>query len=237
MAETFQFGLPLVAGAQAQKHVTVNEALSVLDAVTQLRFVNATTTTPPALAQDGSAYLVPTGAVDDWTSRAGQIAISTNGGWRYVQPKAGWQAFNVATGKSVLFDGTDWRDCAMAASLSGAAVEYKIAEIDHTIEAGSSSITVDVIPERAQVIGVTGRIIGEVSGSFASWTLGVSEDPARYASGLGGAFNSFIVGMSGTPLTYYTPTPLVLTAEGGDFAAGTVRIAVHFVTLSPPRPI
>ena len=37
MSDTYQFGLPLVQAAQAQKHVTVNEALTRLDAVAQMR--------------------------------------------------------------------------------------------------------------------------------------------------------------------------------------------------------
>jgi len=48
MAETSQFNLPLLSASQAQKSVTVNEALSILDAVAQLRIVSSTTTTPPS---------------------------------------------------------------------------------------------------------------------------------------------------------------------------------------------
>lgn len=36
MARTTQLGLPLVLPSQAQKHVTVNEALVRIDAATQL---------------------------------------------------------------------------------------------------------------------------------------------------------------------------------------------------------
>ena len=36
MVETYQFKLPLVQAAQAQKHVSVNEALARLDAAVQL---------------------------------------------------------------------------------------------------------------------------------------------------------------------------------------------------------
>jgi len=237
MAETFQFGLPLVAGAQAQKHVTVNEGLAILDAVTQLRFVSKTVSTPPALVQDGSAYLIPSNAVHDWENREGQIAISANGGWRYVTPKAGWQAFNIETGTSQLFDGTAWRDCTLATSLSGASIEYKIAEIDQIIEESNLTITTNLIPERAQVIGVTGRIIEEMTGDFQSWRLGVAGSEDRYAKDLGGALNSYINGMSLSPITYYESTPLHLTAVGGGFSGGRVRLSVQFLSLTPPRPI
>ncbi len=37
MSETYQFKLALLEAAQAQKHVTVNEAFARLDALAQLR--------------------------------------------------------------------------------------------------------------------------------------------------------------------------------------------------------
>lgn len=237
MADTFQFGLPLVAGAQAQKHVTVNESLAILDAVTQLRVISGTTTTPPVAAQDGSAYLVPAGANGDWAAHIGEIAIVANGGWRYVVPKTGWQLFNLELGINQLFDGTDWLNCALAATLNGAGIQYKIDEIDHTISAGASSVTTPVIPQNAQVIGVTGRVIQEITGSLTSWQLGVSGSANRYGSGLGTLNNSYVLGMTNAPVTYYAPTALELTADGGTFTDGIVRLAVQYVTLTPPRAI
>ena len=54
MAETSQFSLPLLSSAQAQKHITVNEALAIVDAVAQLRFLSATIATPPVVAPVGT---------------------------------------------------------------------------------------------------------------------------------------------------------------------------------------
>ena len=50
MSETTQLGLPLLQPAQAQKHVTVNEALVRLDGLTQLVLASATVTAPPVSA-------------------------------------------------------------------------------------------------------------------------------------------------------------------------------------------
>jgi len=61
MVETTQFKLPLVDAAQAQKHVTVNEALARLDTAAQLRLVSISVTVPPVTAGDGVAYYVPSG--------------------------------------------------------------------------------------------------------------------------------------------------------------------------------
>lgn len=241
MAETSQFNLPLLSGNQAQKSVTVNEALSILDAVAQLRIVSATLTIPPLVAIDGDAYLVPSGATGDWFGEDGNLAIYSNGGWRFVSPKVGWNAFNIETGTSQLFDGTDWLPSTLAATPSGTATEYEIVELDFDFSAGSSFTTPAIIPTNAQVVGVTGRVTQQITGSLSDWSLGVDgaldPSPNRYSTGVGTALNSYILGMTGAPTTYYEDTPLILTASGGDFLAGQVRLAVHFLTLIPPRAV
>ncbi len=237
MAETSQFQLPLLSGSQAQKSVTVNEALSILDAVAQLRITSATIATPPSAVPDGEAFLVPANGAGAWFGEDGNIAVSINGGWRFVTPKAGWHAFNTETGTNQLFDGTAWLESTLAATSNGSATEYEIVETDHVLSAGQTSTTVNLIPKNAQVVGVTGRVLSEFSGSFGAWQLGVADAPDRFGQGLGKAKNSYVLGMSSSPTTYYLDTPLVLTAEGGDFDTGSVRLAVHFVTLQPPRAV
>lgn len=237
MIETSQFKLPLLSGSQAQKHVTVNEAMSVIDAVAQLRLVSSNLVMPPASVTDGDAFCVKSGATGEWFGQDGKIAISCNGGWRFLSPKVGWQAFNIETGTNQLFDGTDWLDSTLAATTSGSATEYEIVEIDHQISVGATSTTSAVIPQNAQVIGVTGRVIQAMSGALTGWKLGVAGAPDRFGQGLGTALNSYVLGMSGSPTTYYSDTELLLTSEGDDFTDGTVRLAVHFVSLSPPRSI
>lgn len=237
MADTSQFGLPLLAAAQAQKHVTVNEALSIIDAVAQLRLVSATMTSPPVSPVPGEAYAVASGATGDWFGEDGKLAVATNGSWRFVTPKAGWQAFNVETGSNHLFDGTDWLDSTVAATVNGTATMQYIAEHDHLISAGPTSVTTFHIPKDAVVTGVTGRVISTISGALTSWDLGVAGATNRYGSGLGTGLNSYALGVTGTPTAYYTNTPLELTAQGGDFASGTVRLAIHYTRIVPPRSV
>jgi hypothetical protein len=50
--------LPLIAAAQAQKHVTHNDALLQLDALLFARFLSRNLSTPPATPADGDTYLV-----------------------------------------------------------------------------------------------------------------------------------------------------------------------------------
>ena len=55
MSETNRLSLPLVQPAQAQKHVTVNEALVRLDGLVNLVLNSVTTTSPPAAVVEGVA--------------------------------------------------------------------------------------------------------------------------------------------------------------------------------------
>jgi hypothetical protein len=238
MSRTAQLALPLVLPAQAQKHVTVNEALVRLDAAAQLRVLSSTETSPPATAVDGAGYVVPAGATGAWTGKAGQIAVWSNGGWIYLSPKAGWQAWDEAAGGSQMFDGVRWVANALAVSLGGAALTWRVVEFDHVLVPGSTNSTSVAISAQAQVLGVTGRVIAALTGpGLSGWRLGVSGSADRYGSGLGTALNSYALGLSGAPLTYYAPTPLLLSAEGGSFAGGKVRLAVHLAELVPPREV
>ncbi|MEH0071955.1 DUF2793 domain-containing protein [Pannonibacter sp. Pt2-lr] len=61
MSETARLGLPLIAAAQAQKHVTHNEALARLDTLAHLRLIEERQV-PPATAGEGDTFLVASGA-------------------------------------------------------------------------------------------------------------------------------------------------------------------------------
>lgn len=225
MAETGNLGLPLLAPSQAQKHVTVNEALSRLDGLTQLRLMSVATGTPPAAAE-GMAWGVPAGATGDWAGQDGRIAIRTNGGWVFADPAEGWRGWIVDETREVLHDGAGWAPAPVPAIRS--------VTFDHAVAPGGSSVTTEVIPQNAMVFAVTGRVSSALSGALASWTLGVAGAEDRYGAGIGLAQGSWLVGVTGQPVTYYADTPLVLTASGGDFAAGAVRLVLHYFKPEPP---
>ncbi|SMX26812.1 hypothetical protein TRP8649_00904 [Pelagimonas phthalicica] len=100
--------LPYIEPSQAQKHVTHNEALRILDAVTQLSVQSADLATPPASPADGDRYIVAAGGVADWAGQDGNIAVWTDNTWQFFAPQAGWRADVTPTGNSLRFDGTTW---------------------------------------------------------------------------------------------------------------------------------
>ncbi len=238
MAKTAQLELPLLAPSQAQKHVTVNEALARLDAVAQLRVKSSTLSGPPATVEEGAGYLVAETASGDWVGQEGRIAVRSNGGWVFLAPRAGWRAWDESRGGYLLHDGTAWVPDAVVASPNGAGMIWKVLEFDHTIVPAATNSTTVTIPAQTQLVGVTGRVVGALTGGgLTGWRLGVAGADNRYGSGLGTALNSYVVGLSGSPVTYYAPTPLLLTGEGGSFGSGRIRLALHCVGIEPPRPV
>jgi hypothetical protein len=73
-----------------------------------------------------------------------------------------------------------------------------------------------------------------LTGTLSSWQLGNAGSPDRFGSGLGLGLGSWGRGTLGAPLTYYSPETLLLTATGGSFAGGTVRLAVHWLEIALP---
>lgn len=236
MDRTSQFSLPLLIPAQAQKHVTVNEALLRLDAAAQLSVISSTLVTPPAAVVEGSSFIVPPAATGAWLGKQGQIAVWSNGAWMFLAPKAGWRAWEAARSGIHLYNGADWIADAVAASPNGAATCCAVIEFDHAISPGNTNATSVKVPAQGLVFGVTGRVLSDLRGSgLTGWRIGVSGSDNRYGSGLGLSANSYLVGLSGSPVTYYADTPLLITAEGAGFVEGSIRLALHVFRILPPR--
>ena len=234
MADTPRFTLPLLAAAQAQKHVTVNEALARVDALMHLRLLSVTTPTPPLTPPDGAAYGLPSGVVNDWAGHAGEVAIFVNGGWAFVPATQGLKAYVVDQGGEATFDGATWVLGVQTVTLNGAGMVARTIEVDHTVSAGPTSSISFAIPGQSVVYGVTGRVVADITGTATGFSLGVAASTNRYGSGLSLAQGAWLRGLTGAPLTYYAAEDLVLTAEGGSFTGGTLRLAVHCLQFTLP---
>jgi hypothetical protein len=112
MTTTPHLDLPFIEGSQAQKHVTHNEALRILDAVVQIGVHDADRTAPPSSPAVGDRHIVASGATGAWAGQAGAIALYDDGGWRFFMPKAGWCAWSAADGALLVYDGTAWGEVA-----------------------------------------------------------------------------------------------------------------------------
>jgi Protein of unknown function (DUF2793) len=96
MVETVRLKLPLLAAGQSQKHVTMNDGLTMLDALAQLTVTNRTRTTPPISSLEGDCYLVAANPTGSWIGHTDEIARFDSGGWIFHQPSEGWRCYVIA---------------------------------------------------------------------------------------------------------------------------------------------
>ncbi|MDJ0992602.1 MAG: DUF2793 domain-containing protein [Dinoroseobacter sp.] len=237
MPNTANLGLPLLEAAQSQKHVTVNEAFAGVDALCQLVLQSLSVSVPPVAPPNGSVYAIPPGAQAPWSNHSGALATYSNGGWLYIQPRLGWRAWLAEIQASVIYDGSEWVPETQSAAPSGALSDLTPLEISHQVLPGATGSTTLTIPENSLVFGITARVTSAITGSLSSWRLGVAGADDRYGSGLGTGLNSYVLGLTGTPMTYYSNTPLQLTAEGGTFNGGEVTLVIHLLRLQLPKPV
>lgn len=84
-----RLSLPFIQSAQAQKHVTHNEAIRALDLLVQLSFIDDALNTPPVAPQIGDCYIVASGGNGTWLGHDGEIAAYLDGAWQFQTAKQG----------------------------------------------------------------------------------------------------------------------------------------------------
>ncbi|MGH6771954.1 DUF2793 domain-containing protein [Brucella tritici] len=109
MDQTPNLKMPYILPSQAQKHVTHNEALRLLDAVVHLSVKSRNRAEAPETPASGDRYLVAAAAAGAWAGKGGAIASFIDGGWLFVTPAIGWQAYVEDEALLLVFDGTLWK--------------------------------------------------------------------------------------------------------------------------------
>ncbi|KZL18144.1 DUF2793 domain-containing protein [Pseudovibrio sp. WM33] len=254
MSTTAHLNLPMIAAAQSQKHVTHNEALALLDVVVQLSVISNSVTNPPADPDEGARYIVPAGAAGDFAGHENQIAAFSAGAWEFHTPGTGWAAWIESLNDIQVYAEGMWGSMASVAGLGtdpatgGLAIQQEatvISETDHgaqsqfvTVDeelslAGSSVDSSVLIPNRAIVFCVSTRTVEAVTGA-ASYDCGLAGEQSKFGGSLGAAVGSNNAGVIG-PQAFYGDTAVRLTANGGDFTGGKVRIALHYFLPVTPQ--
>ncbi len=106
---TVHLALPLMLDSQAQKHVSHNEALQILDILVQGAVLDTNRTAPPADPAEGQCHVVAAGATGAWAGQEARVAVFLNGGWVFLAPRAGWRLALPAASDAIVFDGTLWQ--------------------------------------------------------------------------------------------------------------------------------
>lgn len=108
--QSTHLNLPFIAEAQAQKHVTHNEAIRALDALVQLVVLDRDLSIPPVSPTEGDRYIIANGASGNWASHEQQIGAFQDGAWAFFAPKIGWLTWVADEEKLYTFDGAIWVD-------------------------------------------------------------------------------------------------------------------------------
>lgn len=116
---------------------------------------------------------------------------------------------------------------------NGASMSFAVLE---TLVSGLSGASVNAslqIPANCIVFAVGARVVTAITGA-TSWQLGYGTGVNLYAFGntLGLAAGGTNYGLVG-PTAFYSATTLVLTAAGGNFTAGAVRLSIHLAYCNP----
>lgn len=113
--ESAKLRIPYIASAQAQKHVTHNEGVTLLDTLVQLSVLDKDLLAPPGSPTEGDTYIVAGGggtATGAWVGWEQRVARFIDAEWRSYLPGAGsgagWLAWVLDEDRLYVFDGASW---------------------------------------------------------------------------------------------------------------------------------
>lgn len=116
---TPRFALPNLFVAQAQKEITVNEALARLDGLLHPAVLGEGNV-PPAAPDNGECWIVGQQPIGDWAGHTGEIALRQADNWLFAAPAVGMSVFDISAACMARFDGAWQRASAIPGPAGGA---------------------------------------------------------------------------------------------------------------------
>ena len=113
---TPRLSLPYLAAGQAQKHLTVNEALARLDGLVQAAVESRTTTAQPGAPADGDAWILPEGRTgEEWALHpVGALLRFESGDWIRLPTAPGAVVHVADEGGLVVREPAGWSELSAA---------------------------------------------------------------------------------------------------------------------------
>ncbi len=106
---TSRYALPMLASGQAQKEITHNEALLLIDALAHPTIESRSLAVSPVSPQPGQLWLVAAAASGDWLGKTAQLALWTSGGWRFIVPREGLMIWSKPDGAHIFYANDAWQ--------------------------------------------------------------------------------------------------------------------------------
>ncbi|PCJ23196.1 MAG: hypothetical protein COA94_08480 [Rickettsiales bacterium] len=258
MNHTPRLNLPLIHSGQAQKEITHNEALSMLDVLINPVVQDIGIIHPPD-AQEGQIFIVGTEAQEEFKEHQNKLAQRIGQGWRFVTPSKWLEATLDSDGSKHRFNGEYWapsshdiRDSPQAISTEIDQAELKhpkvepqlqgdmlinkdtgeylrVGHLAEELEPQGTHIDTNIqIPRHSIVIAITMRVTEELSG-ISNFSIGVADDVERYGQNLNADTDTTNIGLTNHPLAYWTDTPIRITANDGSFTGGKINLTIQYL--------
>jgi hypothetical protein len=136
--------LPFLAVAQAQKEMTHNEALALLDVAVQPVVQEIAPAAVPISPARGQCWIVGPNPIGDWLGQADSLAAWTSGGWRFVLPFEGMTIWSIGDGLTARRAGSAWIVGQVTATKLMVADQQVVGARRPAISASTGGITIDL---------------------------------------------------------------------------------------------
>jgi hypothetical protein len=108
MVKSLRFGMPFLSAGQAQKEVTHNEAILLLDALVSGCCPGAPSNAPPQDPEIGLSYICGAAPIGAWAGHAKGVACWSQSGWRFVEAFDGLQLVDRSNGYTWRYMAGHW---------------------------------------------------------------------------------------------------------------------------------
>ncbi|MBX3593720.1 DUF2793 domain-containing protein [Sphingomonas sp.] len=144
MSDSPRFALPLLNAGQAQKEVSHNEAIVLIDAMLAPSAIAAGINVPPDTPEPGQCWIVGTAPTGAWAGWAEALAMWTDGGWRFVSPRLGLRITMEGNGLVAAYGDAGWSIGVLAGSALRIGGDQVVGARLSAIAAPAGGSTVDV---------------------------------------------------------------------------------------------
>ena len=169
MTTTNNLGISLVEQSQSQKEITINQAITRIDALLNTGAKSRSTATPPSSPAAGDLYIVATSPTGDWTGQAEKIAYFDTI-WKFITPNEGISLWVEDEDLTATYNGANWL---LDGVVTQSGSSYTIANSDNKSRmrfTSSSAITL-TLPNYLQTgfsVGIIQAATGQITFSPAS---------------------------------------------------------------------
>jgi hypothetical protein len=178
MTESTNFKVPFISPSQAQKHVTHNDAIEVIDSLIQRLAKDSSLSSPPASPAQGDIYIIASSpaATGLWSGQENSLARFDGSVWKFSVPQDGWQVYDQTSGNFMIFGGTSWSQMQVTSP-------YDLVMSFGAVPTSSQVIeTIAIVRDLAFPADLAGSVGTIGTNPTASFVLSLQDDGVEFAT-------------------------------------------------------